>query len=177
LLERGMDARPFDTELWLSGGQFIAYVAAPWLENPKEQAEWRLAGAKRMARACELFGSNDNIPFQCISAARIFAQAGERDARIDFLERAYAWSEDEEFRDMVEKYLESAKQERELEHRKIRGDEIRAAWHADLGFASATKELVIGPGFDPARCAGGSDGVDCATTWAAWRERTETQMR
>ena len=70
LLERGMDARPFDTELWLSSGQFIAYIAAPWLEDPKEQAEWRLAGANARASVRAL-GSNGFIPFQCITAARL----------------------------------------------------------------------------------------------------------
>ena len=40
LLEKGLVARPGDTELWLSTGEFIAYVAAPWLEDPKEQSEW-----------------------------------------------------------------------------------------------------------------------------------------
>jgi len=50
LLEKGLKARPSDTELWLSAGQYIAYVAAPWLEDEKEQAEWRLSGARVLAR-------------------------------------------------------------------------------------------------------------------------------
>ena len=96
---------------------------------------------------------------------------------IDFLVRLKAWTDDDEIREMADRQLERAKQQRELEHGQIRGDEIRAAWRADLPFVSLTKELVIGPPFDPARCAGGSDAPECATTWAAWRARNETQMR
>ncbi len=46
LLERGLKERPFDTELWLVAGQFMAYIAPPYLGDPKLAEEWRLAGAK-----------------------------------------------------------------------------------------------------------------------------------
>jgi hypothetical protein len=177
LLERGMDALPYDTELWLSGGQFIAYVAAPWLEDPEERAAWRLAGGKRLARACELVNANENIPFQCISAARLFEQAGELDATIAFLERLLAWSDDDEIRALARRQLERLKPELEKRRMQVRVDEIRDAWRADLPIVSLTKALVVGPGFDPARCAGGSDELECATTWAAWRTRNERLMR
>jgi hypothetical protein len=177
LLERGMDARPYDTELWLSGGQFIAYVAAPWLEDPAEQKAWRLAGGKRLARACELVGSNENIPFQCISAARLLEQAGQLQASADFAERVLAWTDDEEIQDLARRQLEHARKLLQSEQTQIRGDEIRAAWRADLPFVSLTKALVVGPGFEPARCAGGSDAVECSTTWAAWRARNEKLNR
>ena len=94
LLERGLAARPGDTELWLSTGQFLAYMAAPWLEDPKEREEWRLAGARILARACELVGENENIPYNCIIAAGLFDKAGEREANIQFLERVLAVSDD-----------------------------------------------------------------------------------
>jgi tetratricopeptide (TPR) repeat protein len=177
LLERGMDARPYDTELWLSGGQFIAYVAAPWLEDPEERAAWRLAGGRRLARACELVGSNENIPFQCITAARLFEQAGEHQAAADFAERVLAWSDDEEIRDLARRQLEFSRRKLADDQTQILSDEIRAAWRADLPFVSLTKELVVGPAFDPARCAGGSDAIECSTTWAAWRARNAKQNR
>jgi hypothetical protein len=178
LLERGMDARPFDTELWLSGGQFIAYIAAPWLENPEEQAEWRLAGAKRLAHACEIVDSNDNIPFNCITAARIFEQAGEREAMVGFLERFLSVTEDDELREFAQKALDRATAGRDEQRKAIRADEIRTAWRADLPFVSLTTELVLSPRFDPARCAGGEDRSGaCATSWAAWRSRTERETR
>jgi hypothetical protein len=172
LLEKGLKARPLDTELWLSAGQYIAYVAAPWLPDEKEQAEWRLAGARVLARACELVGSNENIPYNCIGAAGLFTKAGEREASIEFLERVLAVSDDETIRDRALAYLERALGERAEERLKERSNRLRDAWKADLPFISLTAELVLAPPFSPAACAGlGHRRADCATSWAAWRAR------
>jgi hypothetical protein len=172
LLERGLRARPGDTELWLSAGQFLAYMAAPWLEDPQEQAEWRLAGARILARACELVGENENIPYNCITAAGLFSKAGEREANIQFLERVLAVSDDEAIRERALDYLEHALGERSLEARRLRADSLRSAWKADLPFVPLTTELVLGPPTEPALCAGlGRERVECASTWAAWRAR------
>jgi hypothetical protein len=174
LLEKGLVARPGDTELWLSAGQFIAYVAAPWLDDPKEQAAWRLAGGRILARACELVGTNENIPYQCITAAGLFDKAGEREATIQFLERVLAVSDDEELREKALAYLERALGERSREQLKSRTDRLRQAWRADLPFVDLTLELVVGPPFDPADCAGTAAAtVTCAPTWAAWRARQQ----
>jgi hypothetical protein len=173
LLESGLKARPHDTELWLSTGQFVAYVAAPWLEDPKEQAAWRLAGARILAQACELVGSNDNIPYNCITAAGLLTRAGEREATIQFLERLLAVSDDEELRKMAMRLLQNAHGERSQEALQSQQDRLRRAWKADLPFVSLTRELLLPPPFAPARCAGGSKTEpECATSWRAWRERT-----
>ncbi len=177
LLERGMDARPFDTELWLSGGQFIAYVAAPWLEDPKEMAEWRLAGARRLAHACEIVDANENIPFHCITAARLFEKAGEHEAMIGFLERFLSVSDDDEVRDLALRTLERVRGERDEQKRAVGADEIRAKWRADLPFVTFTKALVLAPDFDPAFCAGGRQGRACSTSWSAWRGRVDADAR
>ncbi len=170
LLEKGLKARPGDTELWLSAGQFIAYVAAPWLDDPQEQAEWRLAGARILARACELVGSNENIPYQCITAAGLFSKAGERDAQIQFLERVLAVSDDEALREQALGYLERALGERSRERLRARTDRLRRAWQADLPFVGFTTELVLGPPIDPAACAGVTQPTPgCAATWSTWR--------
>jgi len=170
LLEKGLRERPGDTELWLSTGQFLAYVAAPWLDDPKEQGEWRLAGARILARACELVGANENIQYNCITAAGLFNKAGEREANIEFLERVLAVSDDDEIRAQAYQYLRRALGERAQEELKKRGDRLRQAWKADLPFVSLTTELVVGPPTDPAACAGlGQHSTSCATTWAAWR--------
>jgi hypothetical protein len=172
LLEKGLKARPLDTELWLSAGQYIAYVAAPWLADEKEQAEWRLAGARVLARACELVGSNENIPYNCIGAAGLFTKAGEREASIEFLERVLAVSDDETIRERALAYLDSALGERAEERLKERSNRLRDAWKADLPFITLTAELVLTPPFSPAACAGlGNRRADCATSWAAWRAR------
>jgi hypothetical protein len=172
LLERGLAARPGDTELWLSAGQFLAYMAAPWLDDPKERDEWRLAGARILARACELVGENENIPYNCITAAGLFDRAGEREANIQFLERVLAVSDDETIRDRALGYLEHALGERSLEARRFRSDSLRRAWKEDLPFVSLTTELLLGPPTNPAACAGlGHERAECASSWAAWRAR------
>jgi tetratricopeptide (TPR) repeat protein len=176
LLEKGLAMRPHDTELWLSTGQYIAYVAAPWLEDPKEQSEWKLAGARILARACELVGSNDNIPFNCIGAAGLFSRAGEREATIQFLERVLAVSDDESLRELAIGYLQAALGERSRERVQARADRLRRVWKSDLPFVSLTTELVLGPPNDPAACAGLEQrGAECAATWAAWRERVSRE--
>jgi hypothetical protein len=176
LLEKGLAARPFDTELWLSTGQYLAYVAAPWLEDPKEQEEWRIAGARILARACELVGSNENIPYNCIGAAGLLTRAGEREATIQFLERVLAASDDEELRGLALSYLQNALGERSRERVQARADRLQRTWKADLPFVSLTTELVLGPPSDPAACAGTHhDDAACAATWATWRTRVSEE--
>ena len=51
---------------------------------------------------------------------------------------------------------------RSIEARKAALD---AVWKSDLPSVGRTKALVIGPGFDPAACAGGGA---CATNWREW---------
>jgi len=172
LLERGLKARPTDTELWLNTGQFIAYLAAPWLDDPNEKAEWKLAGARVLARACELVGSNENIPYNCITAAGMLSRAGEREANIEFLKRVLVVSDDEAIREKALGYLERALGQQSQEELRAREDRLREAWRADLPFVDLTLELVLGPPTAPAACAGlNAPSVACATTWADWRAR------
>lgn len=178
LLERGLEMRPNDTELWLSAGQYIAYVAAPWLDDPKEQAEWRLAGARVLARACELVGTDETVPYNCIAAAGIFTRAGEREANVQFLERLLAVSDDPVIRKHALAYLERALGARSEEKLRARANRLRDAWKADLPFVSLAKELLLGPPSDPARCAGAVEaapGAACAATWAAWGAQERAQ--
>src|SRR6187431_3064423 len=77
ILERGMREFPFDQALWTSAGQFFAYLGPTIFTDTKEQDEWRLAGARTLARACELVGSNENIPHQCVIAAGLLTKSGE----------------------------------------------------------------------------------------------------
>jgi tetratricopeptide (TPR) repeat protein len=174
LLERGLRQRPDDTELWLSSGQFIAYVAAPWLEDPQERKAWQLDGAKIIARACELVGSNENIPYNCIGAASALSRAGEREAMIRFLERILAVSDDEAIRSYAFEKLRRTLSEHEMDEIQRRAQSLRDAWKADLGYVSLTSALVVGPPFDPSACAGRNrTKPECASTWSAWRARRE----
>ncbi|HEV8549427.1 MAG TPA: hypothetical protein VGQ57_10370, partial [Polyangiaceae bacterium] len=154
----------------LSTGQFLAYIAAPWLPDPAESAEWKLAGARTLARACELVGANENIPYNCIGAAGLFTKAGEREANIEFLERVLAVSDDESIRADALAKLQRVLGERAQEQVRERTNGMRDAWKADLPFVSLNTELLLGPPFDAAACAGvDQERAACATSWAAWR--------
>ncbi len=172
ILERGMRERPDDGALWSTAGQFMAYLAPARTQDPKVKEEWRLAGARRLARACELVGSNDNLPYHCITAATIFSKAGEREATRRFLERVLAVTDDEQIRQMALSYLERTLGEEQRAEVARRVQAFRAAWEKDLVFVSKDSLLIVGPDFDPAQCSGRIDGEACATSWRDWGEQS-----
>lgn len=175
ILERGMDELPYDGELWNTAGQFMAYLAPTQFDDPKVKREWRLAGARRLARACELIGANDNIPFHCITAAGLFSRAGERDATVQFLRKVMAVVDDPDVRQLALGYLAKAVGEQERDLVQYRVDQFVGLWGKDLPFVSKDRYLVVGPPCDVARCAGQgtSRDVGCAVTWRDWAERLE----
>lgn len=177
ILERGMDELPFDTALWNTAGQFMAYLAPSQLSDPKEGQEWKLAGARRLARACELVGKNENIPFHCITAAGIFSRAGEREATAQFLEKVLAVVDDPEIRALALGYLAKSVGERERDELQWRLDRFVGVWGNDLPFASKDLLLIVGPPFDPAACAGLPARLEpgCAASWRTWGERLRTR--
>lgn len=175
LLERGLTHFPYDGELWLIAGQYMAYLAAPYVPEA-EREEWRFEGAKKLARSCELVGSNENIPYHCITAARLFDEAGSRGMMRGFLERILAVSDDPEIQALAGGYLGRVLGAGERERVEERNRRLRAAWSRDLRFVSREALLLLGPRFDPARCAGTpspSDG-SCDTSFRAWGERQES---
>jgi hypothetical protein len=175
VLERGLRARPYDTELWATAGQFMAYLAPPHLAGgEKVKQEWRMAGARTLAHACQLVSKNDNIPYHCITAASLFSKGGERAAMIEFLQKVLAVTDDEEIRNLALGYLESTVSEQQRAELDARHQRFMAAWLADLRYVKKDLLLVVGPGFDPAACAGDPPDNEsrCATTWRAWAEAT-----
>jgi len=176
LEERGLSQFPYDGELWLIAGQFLAYLAAPHAPEAERDA-WRLEGAKKLARSCELIGSNESIPYHCINAAQLFNEAGSRGAARSFLERVLAVSDDPEIQALAGGYLGRIVGQTERDRSEERNRRLRAVWAKDLRFVSREMLLLLGPRFDPARCAGvpaPSDG-NCETTFRAWGERQEAE--
>lgn len=174
VLERGLRNRPYDTELWLTAGQFLAYLAWPYLPETL-QPEWKRTGGKFLARACELQSNNQNIPYHCITAATLLDASGERDAAIESLRRLLAVNDDPEVQKQAEAYLGRRLGEREAERQEERKVRFRKIWQADLPFVSKDMMLLLGPRVDTAACAGGSSEPECATTFRDWAERTEPQ--
>lgn len=177
ILERGMKALPYDARLWDTAGQFMAYLAVSSLKTDAEKAEWRLAGARAMQRACELAGNDPNIPYHCITAATLLSNAGKREAMIQFLQRLLAVSDDPQIRSLALGYIQKQVGEQQREEMEQRFARFHDAWGKDLGFASRNLLLSVGPPFNVARCAGPSQAFSkgCATSWADWsREKPET---
>lgn len=172
IFERGLENRPYDTELWNTAGQFTAYLGAAGVADADRPA-WRLAGAKMLARACELASGNDNIPYHCIAAARLFEGAGERDAAIDSLKRLLAVTDDPQVEQLALGYLGKRLSEREQSEQEQRRKAFRDAWKADLPSVSKDMMLIVGPRAQPLSCAGVDRAADdtCVASWREWGRR------
>ena len=170
VLERGLKELPHDGELHSTAGQFMAYLAPGHFSDPEKKKDFRMRGAKHLARSCELAGDNESIPYHCVTAADLFTRAGEREATIQFLERVLSVVDDENVRRIALGYLEKKVGEREHERISSRIAAFRERWSKDLYFAGKDTMLVIGPEFDAAKCAGPelAESEACATSWSEW---------
>jgi hypothetical protein len=166
ILERGMREFPFNQALWASAGQFFAYLGPTIFTDPKEQDEWRLVGARTLARACELVGSNENIPHQCVIAAGLLTKSGEEAAARQFLERMLQVNDDPEIRSLVSALLQKAVGAGERDRVQARRQAFLEAWGRDLPFVSRGAMSAIGPSWSSSQCA--SISAECATSWRAW---------
>jgi len=166
VLERGMRELPYNQTLWYTAGQFFAYLGPGAFSDPKEQDDWRLAGGRALARACELVGSNENIPHQCVVAAGLLTKSGETAASRQFLERMLQVNDDPEIRALVSGLLQKAVGAEERDRVQARRSTFIRAWSDDLPFVSRGAIAAIGPSWDSARCA--SISAECPTSWRAW---------
>ena len=178
IIEQGMRELPFDQELHLTAGQYLAYLAAPHiaeLEGKVEAEQWKLAGARALARSCELIGHNDNIPYHCITAAHLFDVAGERQAMQRFLERVLAVNDDEEIRNLALGYLGRSLGKVEGEAVQRRFNELDLIRKSDLPFIGKNRYLLLAPHYDPYVCVGyfGDSDLKCATSIIDWHARSE----
>jgi hypothetical protein len=170
ILDRGMKEFPFDSALWSSAGQYLAYLAPGGLTDLAEQDEFRLSGARVLAHACELVSDDETIPYHCIVAAGMLTDAGAREA---FLERVLMVNDNPEIRALAEAALEKfggGKPNSTPERYK----RFQAAWGADLPFVTRGAYLTIGPDWQAAACAGLS--ATCVTSWRAWGAAVEHSL-
>jgi hypothetical protein len=177
--ERGMAALPTDGDVWNTAGQFMAYLAPGHLGSAELDQTWRRDGARVLARACELVGNNEALPYQCITAASILNDQGEREANMQMLERFIMVNqENQEMREIALAALAKWGDQERAARAQERFDRFRAKKHADLPFVSLDMELVLPPPFAAFACAGGSrvNDADCATTWRDW-DAALTQRR
>jgi hypothetical protein len=180
IMERGVKNRPLDAELWLGLGQFTAFVApGSYLTDPAEQEQWRLDGARMLARAAELSGDNASVAWQAIGAARYLGRAGARDAEIRFLEHTMVVTDDEELKANLRARLALLLDKQRDAERAARFTRLeRGVWdmrHNDVPFVTRLRYMALGPLRDPAACAGAARAREaaCAPSFREWEERTE----
>lgn len=171
LYVRALEHVPDDAQLWLIAGQFTAYLAPPHLPENEDPKEWRLAGARMLARACDLLGGSKNLPHHCATAATLFSDAGHREATIRSLKQVIAASDNEEARLKALAFLRRVVDEQEATKFQERTRRLERETRADQPLASRTQIQILGPDFDPGACWGErAAAVECASSW---RERSE----
>jgi hypothetical protein len=165
-LERGTRERPLDPKVWLECGEFVAFIGPGFLHSEAEQKAWREDGARFIARAVELGADADAT----MAAAAILTRSGATDEAVRYLERAYAFTEHPSMRDVHEAIGKRLEGLHVLTIRD-RADEaarvIDTRWASELPFLTRDQYVLLGPGVDPARCAGPAaiDDEACARDW------------
>jgi len=173
ILEVGLELRPGDAELWLSSGQFMAFIAPQWLKDPEEKKAFRARGAQQLTRAAELAGEKrENISWQALAAVGVYTKEGERQAAINHLERAYLVTDSDELREQIAERLAALRRDAEIDRIKRISEGFSQRWKEDFPFVSRTKILVLGPNWDASRCIGvRADESGCEQSWAQWAKR------
>ena len=167
LLEQGLEMCPDDGRLWMSTGQFLAFIAPPILTDEEEKKDFLSLGARTLAKAAVLSG-DEKAQWQALAAAGIFTREGKREAAIAFLERALAVTDNEELKANALGKLAMLREETAADQRKRHINAFSEAWRQDKPFVSRTGMLVLGPSYDPSSCAGKDDATGCANSWAGW---------
>jgi hypothetical protein len=176
--ERGLRNLPYDQELWSSSGQFLAYLAPAHLRDPAEKDEFRRTGAQHLLQACNLIGSNGNIPYHCVTAAKLLNREGQIGAARDMLVRLQTMSDDPKLQELAAAYLAQIAGQEERLKATASNQRFRDEWHSDLPLSPRVEMGVLGPRFDPASCAGlpRNDTSRCATSWRDWSELQATSQ-
>lgn len=146
-LQRGTVERPYDYNVWLHYGQFIAFVAPSFLKDKAEIERWRVDGANAIARAVELGADGQ----RSLSAAAVLNKAGERKATIDHVQRLYAVTDDPELRQQYLLRLRSLQADAVAEQSVTL---VERELQSHYRFLSRGTGLLIGPRRPPATCAG-----------------------
>ncbi|MBX3214433.1 MAG: hypothetical protein KF850_20525 [Labilithrix sp.] len=146
-LERGTVERPYDPQVWLHYGQYIAFLAPSFLADTDEIERWRTEGAFALARAVELGADAD----RGLAAATILNKAGEREAAIRLQQRAFALTDDPETRRQIIFKLQKLGAGMESEATVSR---VEHEWRTRYPFLSRGTALLIGPHRRPDACAG-----------------------
>jgi len=161
-LERGTKERPGDREVWLHYGQFLAFSASSHVHDPALLESWRKEGALALSRSIELGEDAD----RSLSVAFLLNEAGERDAAVRSVRRAFALTDDPAVREQLAAQLAKLEATDEQEAAQDDARFVDNAWHRDYPFLSRGSFLLLAPRRDTLRCAGpGHETADCSTDW------------
>jgi hypothetical protein len=158
-LERGMVERPYDGKFWVHAGQFIAFIGPAFIKEEKESERWRVDGAKIIAHGVELGGGT----YRSLAASTILGHAGEREAQIQHLQRAFAVSDNPEDRAQFIRKLRALQVDADAELAITAVDRELAPYR----FLSRGTGLLIGPRRSATQCAGprSYERQGCAADW------------
>jgi hypothetical protein len=161
-LERGTRERPWDHEVWLHYGQFLAYTSMSFLTDKAAIARYRREGAEDIMKAVDLGADAD----RSIAAATLLDKYGERDAATRQLRRAYAITDDPVERAEIANKLAqlAATAERDAAVHDTRLIEER--WRKEYNFLTRDAYMLLGPVSDPFRCAGKAADSTCPRDWS-----------
>jgi hypothetical protein len=158
-LEEGTKARPYDPNVWLHYGQFMAFLAPSYLKDKAEIDRWRVDGANAISRAVDLGADAD----RSLAATSILDKAGEHKAAIQQLQRSYAITDDPETRRQIRLKLQKMNATVEADESIGHVEEI---WRDHYPFLSRGEVLLVGPPVDAAACAGAIGHVKgCTHDW------------
>jgi hypothetical protein len=165
-LERGRAELPDDPRVCLQYGEFVAFIAPSFLKDPAESDRWRHDGAEALAQAV-LLGADAE---RALTAATVLSRTGGTQEAVDYLRRAYAFTEHPSMRavhDAIGKRLAELQSSQLIEEADRTSQEIDGRWQRELPFLDRDQYLLVGPLMDPARCAGFDAARDpaCARDW------------
>ncbi|MBP9113110.1 MAG: hypothetical protein KBF88_09900 [Polyangiaceae bacterium] len=163
--QHGLKARPYDHQLWLHYGEFLAFGAPSFLReaNATDVDEWKRTGANAIFRAIELGADPD----RSISAATILGKSGERQGLIRQLERALAHTDEPETRADLLARLEHYQVADVRDRADKRLQRIQSRWRSEMPFLDRNEYLLLGPIHEPLSCVGldAMTRTDCRTHW------------
>jgi hypothetical protein len=166
ILRRGTRELPYDQELWSAAGQFLAYLAPAVLTNETERQAWRQEGARFLARACELIGSNENIPYHCYTASTLFKEAGNTEAARALLQKMRLIVDDPDLLALIDQKLSGLDGEAARREVRERSARFERWWQEDLPSLPRAGVAALGPRFDPFACARANPAdASCATSF------------
>ena len=163
-LERGTREFPYDGEMWMHYGQFVAFMGPGFIKEENEVERWRVDGAKAIVRAMEL----GIAPDRTMAAASVLNRAGETRAAVAHLERAFALTDDTNEREKIRVKLEALKESVAVDEASRVLKRVDTSWRRSMPFATRGAYLLMSPNPAVASCVGRdrASDLECVKSWA-----------